>query len=264
MVMIDIIAKIGFFFIIACIYSFFSHIFLKITRLSFSSEKKFNPIQQLPVFTGIILPITSTVLLGVPIGFLRNTSKAFLDEIEESPVKIASLGFTLSLNFFLLLLIKLNYPALIFWSENFILYFWVINTFFILFNTLPLYPSIMSYFFLLQIKNRFLKKFPYMKQFKWLLIYRDLSAITMIFIFLPFFIVFNKKIDFYLFQVVNQYPLYFLGIDFSSTAFMLLISLLLFLLLILSSILYKVHAKKYEAFLKKTLKRIREERSHHD
>lgn len=176
---IEIITKIGIFFLIAYLNGILVSALSLWMNLRKPGPGEWSPLTHLPLSSGIVFPIISTVLLVFPLGFTRNTQRSFIDEMDSYAVRFFALFFHLFLHFALLSLLVF-YPAILIWSDWLFLYFIIIHLLFILFNLLPFYPSAMSFLILSWIHRRFKKKYDSSAAYQAIVSYKAFSLILMI------------------------------------------------------------------------------------
>lgn len=259
----DFIAKLGFFFFTAMFFLFLEHCFYRYVqkkRIFFH----FAEVYSMPLFTGIIMPILTLIFFSFPIGFPRKNERSYYEEIENHPAKIFALAgvFFLFIVFFIIL--KL-FPSLIFWSDNLIIYFLVILTLFIVFNTLPFYPSTLSLWLIAFLRTHFLKKMPNDSFIRFVSFYKYFTlSVSILFIFLivpneetmeywSFTLTVLEKIESF-FNTIHAFPLFYFYIA----------SGFLFLILIWFIIIYKRIFRYYQNILHNAIQKIIEERTHYD
>lgn len=247
--LLEIITKIGIFFLIAYLNGILVSALSLWMNLRRSVSGEWSPLTHLPLSSGIVFPIVSTVLLVFPLGFTRNTQRPFLDEVDSYPIRFVALFVHLFLHFALLSILAF-YPAILIWSDWLFLYFLMIHLLFILFNLLPFYPSVMSFLILSWIHRRFSKKYDSSAAYQVMLSYKAFSLVLLIlFLMAGFHSLALKKIQIHLTLFSSLKPGSLLGI-----------SGVLFSVLVLILGLYRFHIFKYHEGIKKMFQDLFRER----
>lgn len=220
--MIEMITKIGLFFLAAYLNSIFQIFFNRHIKKTYLTAS-YSPVAYLPIFQGILLPILSAVLFYFPVGFTRNVKNTLLQEADHYLSKLFSLIMNLILSFYLILLMK-NYMYLVDVTDGILLHFTVINLLFVVYNMIPLYPAIVSYWVIFKISTR---KKNVDSIYKTILYYKNLGVILMVFLFLPdilFWIL--HKIEIHLNLCLEMENSWLIGITVFMTFLFLLLALI--------------------------------------
>jgi hypothetical protein len=244
-----LITRVGFFFLIAYGAGLLEMLFQKLMDDRRTGTIPKAPTAYLPLFQGIILPVLTTLLFRYPVGFNGNTSLSFSEEIHNHASKLFSLTFCLLFNFLLVILLK-SFPGILFWSEGLFLNLILANLFFLIFNTLPFYPAIMSYPFLFFLRSSLLRKKGMESMENALLTYKHFS----LFVFILIILLTELRV-FYV-KIVS-----FLNLLFSfPTLWTALITLFFSLLFALTALLYKRKVKRYQQEMHNALQNMLEEK----
>lgn len=241
---IEVVTKLGLFFLVAYINMMIQLTFTRYIK-GMNLHPSYSPISHLPIFQGILLPIFTTLIFYFPVGFTKNVKNTLLQETDQYLAKLYSLVFQVIFSFFLVIIIK-NYTFLIDASDGILLYLAVINLLFIIFNIIPLYPGMMSYWFVYLISS---KKSKLDSIYKNILYYKNIGIILMCLFFIPdayFWIL--QKIEFHLTITIEL-----------SNAWLFAITGFLVVLFSFTALLHRHNLKKYYQKLRMTLEKTLEE-----
>lgn len=245
--MIEVITKVGLFFLAAYLNSLAQIFFNKQVKKTYL-RASYSPVNYLPIFQGILLPILTALFYYYPVGFTKNVKNTLLQETDHYLSKLFSLIVNLILSFFLLLLIK-NNLFLVDFTGGLILQFAVINLLYVLFNIVPLYPSITSYWIIYKISA---KKKNVENIYKSILYYKNAGIILISLLFLPdIFFWFLGKIQTHLYICLEMDNSWLIGI-----------TLFLTLLFSLLTLIHRQNLKKYYQELRQTLEKTLDEDKH--
>jgi len=167
----------------------FNEILKKILNLG-NSKNIFKITSYISLGHGIILPLTTILFYGYPFGFYYFSYK--IDNIPSNYIKTFSFLFSLIFECILIIIIK-AYPTSIFWTLSLIIDLLITNTIFILINTLPIFPSLISLFIIDKLK------------LQWVLMYKNISIVTILVMFIinGYAFIINKVVYFSYNALIN-------------------------------------------------------------
>lgn len=245
MYIVKFLYKLACFFLVAYIFSLLEALYLRLSKEEPQLKISLSPLNYLPFWEAIVLPILTLFFLDFPIGFPRDIRFSFQTQLNRYSAKIFALAFLLALSC-ILLFTAFCFPRINSLTMGLYGYFSFINLVFIIYSIFPFYPTAGGYTFLALIQKPVIERRGLEEGYRVLLSFKYFTSL-LLFVCLtpPFFFFLIKKINFFSRKLIKIDSLYYL-----------LTSVVILLILTLWIIISRKNLKQYHKDLKEAMKQL--------